>query len=175
MKALTITQPWATLVANGSKRIETRSFAIKYRGPIAIHAAKGFPGWAKATCEESDFLNALKWPHPEDGKLQMWMDAIASNLKALPRGEVVATATLVDCLPVELIELYSAKATINPGAIWRGTLTEKERFFGDYSEGRFGWLLKDIKPITPTPAKGALGLWNWEPGLSIDMLNRGYR
>ena len=41
MKVLTLTQPWATLVAIGAKRIETRSWATKYRGPLLIHAAAG--------------------------------------------------------------------------------------------------------------------------------------
>ena len=48
MKALTLTQPWASLVACGAKTIETRSWRTPYRGPVAIHAAKGFPadaGW----------------------------------------------------------------------------------------------------------------------------------
>ena len=40
-KALTIAQPWATLVAIGAKQIETRSWQTNYRGDIAIHAGKG--------------------------------------------------------------------------------------------------------------------------------------
>lgn len=40
MKAITIWQPWASLLAHGMKQYETRSWATKYRGPIAIHAAK---------------------------------------------------------------------------------------------------------------------------------------
>ena len=39
MKALTIWQPWASLIAGGAKQYETRSWATQYRGPIAIHAA----------------------------------------------------------------------------------------------------------------------------------------
>lgn len=42
MKALTLTQPYATLVAIGEKRLETRSWRTSYRGPLAIHAAKGW-------------------------------------------------------------------------------------------------------------------------------------
>lgn len=40
MKAISLWQPWATLIATGAKQIETRSWATSYRGPIAIHAAK---------------------------------------------------------------------------------------------------------------------------------------
>ena len=40
MKALTMTQPWATLVALGENTIETRSWSTSYRGPLAIHSAR---------------------------------------------------------------------------------------------------------------------------------------
>ncbi len=40
MKAITIHQPWASLIVVGAKRFETRSWETKYRGPIAIHASK---------------------------------------------------------------------------------------------------------------------------------------
>ena len=39
MKALSIIEPYASLIAYGLKRIETRSWATKYRGPILIHAS----------------------------------------------------------------------------------------------------------------------------------------
>lgn len=42
-KAITLTQPWASLVAVGAKRVETRSWPTSYRGPLLIHAAKGKP------------------------------------------------------------------------------------------------------------------------------------
>ena len=45
VKVLTLTQPWATLVAIGAKKIETRSWSASYRGPLAIHAA------ARAACQ----------------------------------------------------------------------------------------------------------------------------
>lgn len=51
MKALTLTQPWAELVAGGFKQWETRSWPTNYRGPLAIHAAKGFPKAAKEFAE----------------------------------------------------------------------------------------------------------------------------
>ena len=43
MKAITLWQPWASLIACGAKKYETRSWATRYRGPIAIHAAKKYP------------------------------------------------------------------------------------------------------------------------------------
>jgi len=40
MKAISLWEPWATAIAIGAKKIETRSWATSYRGPLAIHAAK---------------------------------------------------------------------------------------------------------------------------------------
>ena len=50
MKALSLTQSWATLVTIGAKKLETRSWPTYYRGPLLIHAAKGFPPAARAIC-----------------------------------------------------------------------------------------------------------------------------
>lgn len=42
MRAISLHQPWATAVALGHKKIETRSWSTEYRGPLAIHAALKF-------------------------------------------------------------------------------------------------------------------------------------
>jgi hypothetical protein len=39
MKAISLWQPWASAIALGLKRIETRHWSTTYRGRIAIHAA----------------------------------------------------------------------------------------------------------------------------------------
>ena len=39
MKALSIKEPWASLIAAGVKSIETRSWQTSYRGELAIHAS----------------------------------------------------------------------------------------------------------------------------------------
>ncbi len=41
MKVITIKQPWATLIAEGYKEYEFRTWRTKYRGEILIHAGKG--------------------------------------------------------------------------------------------------------------------------------------
>ena len=40
MKVITLWQPWATLLAAGTKICETRSWKTNYRGEILIHAGK---------------------------------------------------------------------------------------------------------------------------------------
>ena len=39
MKIITIRQPWAYLIVNGSKNIENRTWPTSYRGPVLIHAS----------------------------------------------------------------------------------------------------------------------------------------
>lgn len=41
MKVLTLKQPWATLVAEGIKKYEFRSWKTNYRGKVLIHAGAG--------------------------------------------------------------------------------------------------------------------------------------
>jgi hypothetical protein len=155
MKALTLTQPWATLVAVGAKRIETRSWQTSYRGQLAIHAAKGFPKWAREFTAEPVCYEAVKHLYP-------WKDLRArvnsAGSEAYPLGVVIATCKLVDCRPTERFTRGAdpAEAAYD--------LTRQEEAFGDYSMGRFAWFLDDIKILgQPIAAKGALGLWNWEP------------
>lgn len=143
MKALTLTQPWATLVAIGAKRIETRSWRTSYRGALAIHAAKGFPKWARETCEEFEFARELG-PNP------------------LPLGAVVATCRLVSCIPTLALQSNRLIEVPNVACCDPFYLDDHERAFGDYFPGRWAWLLADVEPCDPIPAKGALSLWDWE-------------
>lgn len=55
MKAITICQPWAWAIIHGPKRIENRTWATHYRGPLAIHAGKG-QQWMEEGCQ---FLREL--------------------------------------------------------------------------------------------------------------------
>ncbi|MDP8989617.1 MAG: ASCH domain-containing protein [Acidobacteriota bacterium] len=150
MKAITLTQPWASLVAVGAKRIETRSWSTSYRGPIAIHAAKGFPGHAKRLSESQSVRRAFGWRERPQLVTQEWLDYIAAQIKSLPLGCVIATANLVHCIETEMIQRY-----VQP-------FTEQERRFGNYEPRRFGFLLENVVALPePIPAKGALSLWEW--------------
>ncbi len=61
----------------------------------------------------------------------------------LYRGRIIETVEIVDCVPVE---------NILP------TLMEQERLLGDYSPGRFAWVLKNpIMFEKPIPARGKQG------------------
>lgn len=59
MKVITLKQPWATLVAEGLKKYEFRSWKLNYRGEILIHAGKGID---KDAMKRFEYLN-LEYPH----------------------------------------------------------------------------------------------------------------
>lgn len=150
MRAITLTQPWATLVAIGAKRIETRSWATDYRGLLAIHAAKGLAEMTEAeyarTCISEPFRTALR-PH-------------YAMVGDLPRGAIVAVVEVADCIPTGRLVSGSevARHCSRTDEIWQ--LSEWERAFGGYDAGRYGWLLADIRRLPePILYRGALGLW----------------
>lgn len=155
MKALTLTQPWATLVAIGAKRIETRSWRTNYRGPLAIHAAKEFPRWCQSLCWQMPFT-AVLWRHFEPKREE-------EIVERLPRGAVIATGYLIDCAPTE--RLMDSTYPILERTEFAKLMTPIERAFGDFSPSRWGWIFKDMKRTSePIPAKGMLGLWEWFSG-----------
>ena len=59
MKVITLKQPWATLVAEGLKKYDFRSWKFNYRGEILIHAGKGID---KEAMKKFEHLN-LNYPH----------------------------------------------------------------------------------------------------------------
>ena len=141
MKALTILQPWASLIACGAKKFETRSWSTKYRGPIAIHVAqhKDTPRCAWQEPFKSELAKAGMFSEYPGGK-------IGFSLRY--NGCVIAIAELVACVEMtnELIAL----------------VPEPEKSFGWYEPGRFMWMLENVKAIEPVPAKGKQGIWEWE-------------
>lgn len=134
MKALSLWQPWATLVALGEKRIETRSWSTQHRGLLAIHATKQFPREAQELAQTPPFiyvLNAADYLH----------------VKQLPTGVILAICELVDCVPTDQA---------------RGYISKQEKAFGDYSNGRWAWLLSNIVALPePILCPGHQRLWNW--------------
>lgn len=100
MKAITLTQPWASLVACGAKKIETRSWRTHHRGWIAIHAAKGWTG------EDREFAasHREKRRQLEDEALKAELDRRLAEAAALERE---ATATGDTALQMEADALIS--------------------------------------------------------------------
>ena len=139
MKVISIIEPWASLIKEQVKHIETRSWATKYRGELYIHASM-----KKLTKQ-----NYIDY----DNILNLLQD---TNFKY---GYIIAKCKLVDCkyMDEELIEKIKAN--------------HNEYMCGDYSIGRYAWILEDIEILKlPIQAKGQLGLWNYYP--NEDVINQ---
>ena len=131
MKVLSLTQPYAELIKEGCKTIETRSWKTEYRGKLYIHAsATKIP---KASKENDELMGLIRNNHMDFGR-------------------IICSCKLVDC--VKMTDGYVAHMRDNH---------YKEYLSGVYATGRYAWILKDIEVLdTPIPAKGHLGLWNYE-------------
>lgn len=196
MRALTLWQPWASLVACGRKTIETRSWRTGYRGPLAVHASARPP--RKGECPGEVFLDGVgdltyflpeAWTEEEQVKAGYPPDGDLIGFP-LPLGAVVATCTLVDCVPMRGPGDVVGPACYVPGArsaafpepdgpwLWQVTYggravpyhgwvdVRDQAPFGDFRPGRFAWLLADIRLVhPPVPAQGRQGLWNWGSSL----------
>ena len=126
MKVISIKEPFATLIKENIKNIETRSWKTNYRGEIYIHASK--VSYKRRTQELLELTKDLK----------------------MNNGNIIAKATLVDCKYMDQEFIKEIKQN------------ETEYLCGYYEEGRYAWILKDIKKIKPIPAKGKLNIWNYE-------------
>lgn len=142
MKAITVWQPWAGALAAGIKENETRSWATKYRGPIAIHSAMK----AIQHTWSDRYMNGKA---REVICRRLELPEIIDGPATFPMGYILATAELVDCI------------RITPELV--ATLSPDELALGDYTLGRYAWKLVNVKRLPePIPAKGKQGLWSWE-------------
>ncbi|AJS59222.1 ASCH domain-containing protein [Paenibacillus sp. IHBB 10380] len=149
MKVITIIQPWATLIALGEKKFETRSWETKHRGELAIHAGK--------KVDKDAWMNEVIY-------MTLQKHGILT-VNDLPTGVIVAIANLEDCYKISRPSGEDGIVCLkgNPTSKTWGGYPSNERIFGDYSEGRYAWELADVKPLTDQiSAKGQQGLWNWE-------------
>ena len=151
MYAISLWQPFASLIAEGIKVQETRSWSPPHRligQRIAIHAAKRRPTKA--------FLKDLPRIIHDDMYARYGYDWI----NVIPYGAVVCTA--------QLFGVAQLTGKRNPGE-WgmegvRINTGEHVQVFsdsyGDYSAGRYIWGLQYIKKKRrPVPMAGKQGLW----------------
>lgn len=156
MRGLTLTQPWATLIAQGAKQIETRPWATSYRGPLAIHAAKGL-----GPVGGNRGLNELVAQEP------FWSTLMAAGCTfgrraptGLPLGAIVAVCELVSIEEIlQCDDELNGYWRIIGGVRMHWPMTDQERAFGKFAPGRWAWLLSDIRALPePVPYRGAQGL-----------------
>lgn len=160
MRVLSLWQPWASLVKLNAKRVETRSWGTSYRGPVAIHAAKAWNYDCESYVCYDEFVFVLARGYGLDATDSAgWINQTRA---ALPFGQILCVAELVDCLSV--IEVFSRYPMLD---------TNEERVFGNYGIGRFAWVLQNIRSLTePIPFKGGQGLRTLPPEVERLVLRR---
>jgi hypothetical protein len=141
---ISLWQPWASLVACGAKTIETRSWqaprAVVGRR-IAIHAAR------------SPLVRSMRGiPVADRAALVEPLGAAYPN--ALPFGAIVATALLARCVEVARVSEDGTHVETF-GCEWIPVDP-----FGDFSPGRWLWILDRIEACRPIEERGRQGLWN---------------
>lgn len=144
-RALSVWQPYATLIAIGAKQYETRSWATPYRGELAIHAAK-------------------RPARPDE--IGSWIGGTLArhgygDLHRLPLGAVLCIVRLVDVVPVETVRALAEtdrRIRMDEPALADHEMAAKRH----YSPGRYAWQLEFVRRVVPPiPARGAQGLWWW--------------
>ena len=147
MKCLSLWQPWASLLFSPGefrKEFETRprAMGIKVGETIAIHAAKTLDGFRALDQIRRDdrfvIRQSLAEQFPEVKPGELWQNV-------LPFGAIVGVLTIGGMNRVEEI---------------RDVITERERAFGDFRDGRFAIATVDpVKFAEPIPFKGLQGVF----------------
>lgn len=143
INALTVWQPWATLLTRKEKKYETRGWkpSLDTGDLLALHSAKKWDENStlhKTNPEIRTALTLVERLPPDFGQVDQCM----------PRGRVLAVARFAGAFPT---------------GDYRDTISDRERALGDWSDGRWAWGIK-IEYIygTPVPTRGNQGLWEWE-------------
>ena len=102
MKVITIKQPFASLIAEGYKEYEFRSWKSSYRGELYIHAGQGID---KEAMKRFEYLN-LEYP----------------------TGQIIAKCNMTDCVLIDdkMKEFLKEKDPI----VYKGVLTTTEKTYG---------------------------------------------
>lgn len=170
MKALSLTQPWASLCVAPDplhgylwpvKSLETRSWRVSEKllpMRLAIHAAAGIDRQLRdaITVREHDGMRRFREPYRHalerahlDSLDPWWMAPTG-----LPLGAILGAVKLVRCIPTAECE-----------RMWRrGDMSDDLYQLGDFTPGRWAWVLEKPEPlVNPIRCRGHLGLWTVDP------------
>jgi hypothetical protein len=155
MRIITLWNPWATLIADGFKQYETRSWSTQYRGKILIHAAQ-------RRVERADCNAILMAATARNGERAGGLKAV--NLLGRDYGCIVAIADLTHVLQMT--------HHVRGGEMWGKLLhpeslipiseqTPLERAVGDWRLERYAWRIENVITLPqPIPHKGGQRLRN---------------
>lgn len=148
IRALTLYQPWATLMAIGAKPDETRGWAapqsLEIGEALAIHAG-------------------LR--DPAIGLQELGPEGARAALHAMQRAGIDVNQPPPTGCVLSIHEFRGCRRA------WlrKDDLPAAERLFGDYSYGRYAWQLPLLYRLPkPNPCRGHQGLWPWEPTKDVE-------
>jgi hypothetical protein len=147
MKAITIWQPYATLLAMQVKLYETRGWFTRYRGPIAIHAARH---WTKETKGAAFAANRYLVEHQNEIQFAPDLLKIGELKWEETLGKVLAIGELQECIKADDPSQFS----------------DLDNQFGWLGPGRWAWRIGNIQPVTPIAVTGQQGLWQLPPDVA---------
>lgn len=132
MIALSIRQPWASLILKAGKDIENRNWPTKVRGRVLVHAAKGMTRdeYEDAITFAIDAIRAD--PRNAGATERQTLRELGFAFEDLQCGGIIGSVEVVDC----------RRASASPWFV-----------------GEFGFVLRDPKPIPFTPWRGQLGFF----------------
>lgn len=144
MKALTLLQPFASLIGWTEKVWETRSFKTNFRGEMAITASKTWNADYRRMSFDDPFRAAIK----RNSELGYQFE---DKLDTMPCGCVVAVGDLTEIITTEKwMELYGDKPE------WAN-----EKAFGNYMPLRYAWHFENVVRLpVPVPCRGLQMVWN---------------
>ncbi|MGD1908186.1 MAG: ASCH domain-containing protein [Leptolyngbyaceae cyanobacterium] len=152
MRIITLWQPWASLIAFGVKRFETRSWGTQYRGKLAIHAAK-----RPMRGEFESLSKKVKETTGKSLEYHAFRNCYWSD--PFPLGRIVAICNLSNCYQMVDTSKDDPRIDVeNPIYLFtkNGPL---ETLLGHWESGRFAWELSDVMELAePIPYRGGQGL-----------------
>ncbi|MCZ2726271.1 ASCH domain-containing protein [Bacteroides caccae] len=154
MKAITIKQPWASLIVHGIKDVENRTWRCpdKYIGQrVLIHASK---------------KSANYWDYPVAERVDKFLREITksgTDWSRYPFGAIIGSVEIVDCV-VNHSSIWAEKTenyTVGMNPKLHENITGKKVIYN--------WVLAN--PVLfekPIPAKGRLSFWEYDGLLAVD-------
>lgn len=141
MKAISIRAQWWWWIVYGDKDIENRDWPTHYRGPVLIHASSWWRNEdVRDDHEDARLMTRIAGPATASQTGEAYSKPRTfRDLKALG-GHAVGVAEIVDCV---------------------------DESSSPWFVGKFGFVLRNCRPIEPFRVKGALGLFN------VTLPNRG--
>lgn len=142
IRAISLWEPWASLIAVGAKKVETRSYYTNVRGSLLICAAQTKKGLKIA--DEAGFVEGGAAYSGREICLDIGGKEIEMNF-----GKAVAVVDFAHCITTDLFRQETT-----------GREFKSQEPFGDFSAGRFAWVFHSIKRIKkPFEVKGKQGFF----------------